>query len=219
MGASAALGAARAALAQRMISARIDRKAFGAVEVLRDVAFEVSPGETLALFGPSGIGKSTILRIVAGIDTGFEGAVTRPERMAIVFQEPTLLPWRSALQNLTLIHPEITQAQAEAALDRVGLSGKGGLFPRQLSLGQQRRLSLARAFVGQPELLILDEPFVSLDAETAEAMITLTEALIADACPATLFVTHDAREAERLATRTARLSGQPATLDQGGYAG
>lgn len=195
-----------------MIRARIDRKAFGDSEVLRDVAFEVAKGETLALLGPSGIGKSTILRIVAGIDGAFDGEVIRPESMAIVFQEPTLLPWRSALQNLTLIHPGITKSRAEAALERVGLSGKCGLFPGQLSLGQQRRLSLARAFVGQPELLILDEPFVSLDRETADAMMSLTETLIADAQPATLFVTHDANEAERLSTRTARLSGQPATL-------
>lgn len=190
-----------------MIRVRIDRKAYGATEVLRDVAFEVAPGETLALLGPSGIGKSTVLRIVAGIDPAFDGEVQRPDRIAIVFQEPTLLPWRSVLRNLTLVHPGIGQEAAMAALGRVGLAGKEALFPGQLSLGQKRRLSLARAFVGRPELLILDEPFVSLDAETAETMMALTEGLIADARPATLFVTHDGAEAQRLADRVLRLGG------------
>jgi sulfonate transport system ATP-binding protein len=182
----------------------IRRKAFGANEVLRDVAFEVRPGETLAVVGPSGVGKSTLLRIVAGLDADYAGEVRRPERTAMVFQEPTLLPWRSAAQNLTLT-TGVDAARAEAALGEVGLAGRGGLFPRQLSLGQQRRLALARAFARRPELLLLDEPYVSLDADLVEEMLALTERLIAATRPATLFVTHAAAEAERLATQVLRL--------------
>ncbi|EPX76105.1 Alkanesulfonates ABC transporter ATP-binding protein / Sulfonate ABC transporter [Salipiger mucosus DSM 16094] len=195
-----------------MIRVDILSKRYGRVPVLGPVHFRIAPGETVALLGPSGIGKSTILRILAGIDTDFEGCVSRPEHMAIVFQEPTLLPWRSALRNLTLANAGLSEAAAREALARVGLKGRGEAFPGQLSLGQQRRLALARAFAGRPELLIMDEPFVSLDAKTAETMIALTETLIAETRPATLFVTHARAEAERLADRILELRGEPATL-------
>jgi NitT/TauT family transport system ATP-binding protein len=182
----------------------IRRKAFGTHVVLRDLAFEVDAGETLAVVGPSGIGKSTLLRVIAGVDKSFEGTVTRPDRVAIVFQEPTLLPWRTALNNLTLA-VGVNDATAEAALAAVGLRGIGPLYPRQLSLGQQRRLALARAFAARPELLLLDEPFVSLDGPLVAEMLDLTERLIAQLRPATVFVTHSVAEAERLATQTLRI--------------
>ncbi|MAB06034.1 MAG: ABC transporter ATP-binding protein [Rhodobacteraceae bacterium] len=194
------------------IRVAIHSKRFGPTEVLRDVHFSVTRGETVALLGPSGIGKSTVLRIVAGLDPDFDGEVQRPRRIAMVFQEPTLLPWRTALQNLTLVHPDLTERAARAALARVGLKDREDAFPRSLSLGQQRRLALARAFAGKPEMLIMDEPFVSLDPELAEAMLALTETLIAEACPATIFVTHARAEADRLASRVLELRGTPATL-------
>ena len=195
-----------------MIVADIRAKAFGGAPVLRDVRFRVETGEVLAILGPSGIGKSTLLRIVAGIDGDFDGAVVRPERLAMVFQEPTLLPWRTAAENLTLVHDGLGRDGALAALARVGIRDKADLFPRQLSLGQQRRVALARAFAGDPEGLILDEPFASLDPVTADEMLALTERLIAESRPATLFVTHSEAEASRLATRILRLAGRPATI-------
>ncbi len=198
-----------------MIRVRIDAKHFGDVQVLARVHFDIAPGESVALVGESGIGKSTVLRIIAGTDVSFEGSVERPERMAVVFQEPTLLPWRSVLQNLTLVHPDLGAEGARAALDRVGLRGKEALFPGQLSLGQQRRLALARAFARPPDLLIMDEPFTSLDHATAERMLALTESLLAATRPATLFVTHDRAEAERLSDRILRLAGTPAELTDG----
>ena len=184
-----------------MIQIDIRKKRFEPHAVLGPVAFDIAAGETVALTGPSGIGKTTLLRLVAGIDPDFEGQIVRPDRLAIVFQEPTLLPWRSAFDNLALIHGDLSQADIDAALSDVGLDGKGDLFPGQLSLGQQRRLSLARAFAGQPEFLIMDEPFVSLDSETAETMLALTEDLITRHRPATLFVTHSKPEARRLSDR------------------
>mgnify|MGYP003666999979 CR=1 FL=1 len=222
MGIPATLGASGPALAAGMsavLSVDIHAKSYGDVAVLGPVAFEIERGETLALLGPSGIGKSTLLRIVAGIDSAYRGEVQRPGRMSMVFQSPTLLPWRSVAQNITLVVPGLGAHELRAALARVGLAGREDAFPGQLSLGQQRRLALARAFAGRPDLLIMDEPFVSLDGETAEAMIALTEELIAEVRPATLFVTHAEAEAARLASRVLRLEGRPAVLCQAGQAG
>lgn len=192
-----------------MIRVDITSKRFGETPVLGPIRFQIDPGETLALVGPSGIGKSTLLRILAGIDPDFDGTIERPGTLAFVFQEPTLLPWRSVLQNILLPHPQLTEQQAKDMLARSGLEDKEALFPKQLSLGQQRRLSLARAFAEAPDLLIMDEPFVSLDEETADRMLELTEKLISDHRPATLFVTHDMREADRLASRILRLQHTP----------
>jgi NitT/TauT family transport system ATP-binding protein len=195
-----------------VIKIDVRRKAFGEEEVLRNIRFEMEVGETVAILGPSGIGKSTLLRLIAGIDPAFEGEITRPEKIAMVFQEPVLLPWRSAVENLTLVHPDLGMQAALWALDRTGLVDKAQLFPGQLSLGQQRRLALARAFAGRPELLVMDEPYVSLDPTTAGEMLALTEALIADTGPAVILVTHSEAEAHRLARRRLRLAGKPATI-------
>ena len=189
----------------------IGRKAFGTSEVLGSVVFELALGARVALVGPSGVGKSTLLRIVTGLDPAFEGTVERPERIGMVFQSPTLLPWRSALANIT-VATRCTSGVARERLAEVGLDTKADLFPDQLSLGQQRRLALARAFAAAPELLVMDEPFVSLDDALADEMISLTDALITRHGAALLLVTHSAREAERLADRTLRLSGTPASL-------
>ena len=199
------MGASRDALAHGMIRVDVTSKWFGQVQVLGRIAFEFAAGETVALVGPSGIGKSTLLRLISGVDEGYEGQIERPDNMAFVFQEPTLLPWRSAEDNLRLIHPGLSHKTAGMALESVGLAGKSAFVPGQLSLGQQRRLSLARAFAGAPELLIMDEPFASLDTETAETMLSLTEKLISEHKPATLLVTHDMAEASRLATRILKL--------------
>ncbi len=185
----------------------IRSKRFGAATVLRDLTFQVARGEVLAVLGPSGVGKSTLLRLIAGLDTKFDGQIRREGRLAMVFQEPVLMPWRSVLDNLRLT-TGVETAQAEVALARIGLAGKGALFPGQLSLGQQRRLSLARAYAAKPDILLLDEPFVSLDEALVADMLTLTESVLAEQRPATVFVTHARAEAVRLATRQIALSVQ-----------
>ncbi len=197
-----------------MIEIKINRKAFGGQQVLANIHFSLEKGETVALQGPSGIGKTTLLRILAGLDRDFDGSIGRPDKIAMVFQEPTLLPWRSALDNLTLV----TGASKDTCLqvlDEVGLNGKQENFPNQLSLGQQRRLALARAFTAQPELLIMDEPFASLDRKRVEDILPLCRDMIQARAVTTLFVTHSEYEAEILAGRIIKLDGQPASIVAG----
>lgn len=192
----------------------IQGKRFAGKPVLGAIRLSLGPGERLAILGPSGIGKTTFLRIVAGLDTDFDGAVTGGDRAAMVFQEPTLLPWRTALDNITLL-TGATPDLARGLMADVGLAGSEALYPRQLSLGQQRRLSLARAFALRPETLLMDEPFVSLDAETAGRMLALTQRLLDRAGAAMIFVTHEPAEAAALKARVLVLEGSPATLRAG----
>ena len=186
-------------------------KSFGPRAILGPLTLSIGTGERVALLGPSGIGKSTLLRIVAGLDRQFSGRREVPERLAAVFQEPTLLPWRTALANLT-IPTGADAATARRLLAEVGLEGRDRAFPRQLSLGQQRRLALARAFAARPGLLLMDEPFASLDAATQARMLDLTARLLDASGAALLLVTHDPAEAARLDARPLTLAGQPATL-------
>lgn len=186
---------------------------FASAPVLGALELSVEANETLAVTGPSGIGKSTLLRIIAGLESRFAGHRRAPSRIAMVFQEPTLLPWRSAAQNLCLTCG-IGPGEACDWLQRVGLAGLSDRFPAQLSLGQQRRLSLVRAFAAKPDLLLMDEPFVSLDEALRQDMIALFASLRSARPLATILVTHDASEITRLSTRVIRLSGNPARITE-----
>ncbi|MCF3974279.1 ATP-binding cassette domain-containing protein [Paracoccus salsus] len=186
-------------------------KSLGGRAVLGTVALQVGRGQRVAVLGPSGIGKSTLLRIVAGLDPDFEGCLSGDDRLAVVFQEPTLLPWRTALENITI--PTGCDVQTGRDLmARLGLDGQETRFPRQMSLGQQRRLALARAFAARPDILLMDEPFASLDPETATRMIGLTAELLDRSGAGLILVTHDEAEPDRLGARPLRLTGSPATL-------
>jgi ABC-type nitrate/sulfonate/bicarbonate transport system ATPase subunit len=173
----------------------------------------VPPNGFMALFGPSGCGKSTLLNLVAGLDPDFTGEVALPEptRIGYVFQEPRLPPWLTVEDNLKLVLADDPQSEAkiDSWLAEMGLADVRAVFPTRLSLGMARRVALARAFIIQPTLLLMDEPFVSLDEPTADRLRRLLLDTLR-AHPATvLFVTHNLREAITLADRIALLAPAP----------
>ncbi len=183
------------------------------VDILVNLAFRIDAGQVAALIGPSGCGKSTLMRIVAGLDTAFEGGVQRPAGpVGMVFQEPRLLPWRSVEDNVRLAAPKIGEGELEALLKPLGLLGHRAHFPGELSLGLARRVAIARAFAVKPALLLLDEPFVSLDPPLARALQREFASLVAERSVTTVLVTHDVGEAIRLADRIFVLSPRPARV-------
>jgi ABC-type nitrate/sulfonate/bicarbonate transport system ATPase subunit len=194
-----------------MMNVRIATKRFGESHVLGEICFDIERGTAVALLGPSGIGKTTLLRIVAGLDRDFEGTIAMPERIGVVFQEPRLLPWYTALRNVELA-ADIGAERARTFLDLAGMKDVAGLYPRQLSLGMARRVSLARALSVEPELLILDEPFASLDETSAKAMRELVASTAETSRLTVLLVSHDPEEAVAIADRVLILAGRPATI-------
>jgi NitT/TauT family transport system ATP-binding protein len=185
------------------------------LEAVRGLSLRFPAGTTTALLGPSGCGKSTALRILMGLDTDFEGEVRhRPHRLGVVFQEPRLLPWRTLEENLLVAARAagVPSPPVEALLGRVGLEGWGGRRPGELSLGMARRAALARALAVEPELLVLDEPFASLDAATAARLRELVASVLAERGATAVLVTHALEDAAALADRVAVLTPRPATL-------
>ena len=195
----------------------VKRKIFPAIGdreaqlVLRDVSFTVAPKEFLVLTGPSGCGKSTLLNIIAGLDKDFEGSIdlgSGRDGMTFIFQAPRLLPWRTVYENIALALPENDPrlAKIPEMLARVGLTEAANAYPERISLGMQRRASLARGFILEPQILLMDEPFVSLDDPTAQSLRQLLLELISRQPTTVIFVTHDRAEAIQLGTRILRLA-------------
>lgn len=181
-------------------------------------SLSVAPGEIVALVGPSGCGKSTAMRLLAGLEAPSRGEVVRaPGRgeTAVVFQAPTLAPWLSARANAALplelagIKGETAARRADAALARVGLAGSETARPAQLSGGMAMRVSLARALVTEPRLLLLDEPFAALDEITRRALADDVLGLWSTLRPAIVFVTHNVEEAVYMASRVVVMTPGP----------
>ncbi|WP_030927165.1 ABC transporter ATP-binding protein [Streptomyces sp. NRRL S-646] len=175
--------------------------------VLDHLDLTIAEEELVILLGPSGCGKSTLLRLLAGLDRPDGGRVEVPARRAIVFQADRLLPWQRVLRNVTLgLHGPDAEQRARAVLAEVGLAGREKAWPKELSGGEAQRVSLARALVSEPELVLLDEPFAALDAITRLRMHDLVRALRTKHQAAMLLVTHDVDEAIALADRIVVMS-------------
>lgn len=194
------------------------------VRALEGVTLEVAPGEIVAIVGGSGCGKSTLLRAISGLDRPTRGIVhlddeviTQPhEKIGIIFQEPRLLPWLTVAENVGFGIAHLPAAERRErvarALDRVGLSDKAGVWPRELSGGQAQRVAIARALVPRPQVLLLDEPFSALDAFTRADLQDHLLDLWADSRPTLILVTHDVEEAIVLADRIIVMRPRPGRL-------
>ena len=198
------------------------------LEVLRDVSFELPAGRIVAIVGPSGAGKSTLLNLAAGLirpDQGevrVLGADSRGAvdwgRVGYMFQDDRLLPWRNGLANVTLalevgaMPARERRLRAQGVLDLVGLGEFADAFPHQLSGGMRSRVALARSLVGEPDLLLMDEPFSRLDAQTRASMHRELLRIHALRRLSILFVTHDVEEAVVLADRIVLLTARPGRL-------
>ncbi len=192
---------------------------------LENLHFSAGAGEMVAIVGPSGAGKSTLLKVIAGLDRAVDGEVEIDghgigvnggpvSRIGMMFQESRLMPWLSVLENVRLVlgRDPASTSQARRLLHEVGLEEVEEAFPRQLSGGMQRRVALARAFAVRPDLLLLDEPLISLDAPTASRLRGCLFDLWKETRPTVLYVTHELREALAVADRVLFLSKGPARV-------
>ncbi len=198
----------------------------GTVTALQDVNLEVMAGEFVSIVGASGSGKSTLLRIIDGLITPTTGSiringapVTGPGRdRAFVFQQDNLLPWRTVLNNvgygldLAGVHKTEVKTRSQALIDLTGLRGFESYYPHQVSGGMRQRANVARALAMDPEVLLLDEPFAALDAQTREIMQAELLRIWSDQKKTVLFVTHQIDEAVYLSDRVVVLSARPGTI-------
>lgn len=179
---------------------------------IRDLSLDLEPESMTVLMGPSGCGKTTLLRIVAGLDEEFSGEIGMPAdaRLGFMFQEPRLLPWRTVRQNIELVSaPDFSEDDLQRLAKAVGVDDMLQRFPQELSLGLARRAALARAFSTEPDLLLLDEPFVSLDEKTADRLRRLLLDVWSARPTTAVMVTHNAREAILLADQLVLLAPRP----------
>ena len=194
-------------------------------KALSDVTLTIRPSEIVALIGGSGCGKTTALRLIAGLDRPSAGAVrfggdtvTDPHpAIGIVFQEPRLLPWYNVAENVgfgIMDRPAGERREiVEHALERVGLADHARRWPKELSGGQQQRVSIARSFVTRPKVLLLDEPFSALDAFTRASLHEHLFLLWQESRPTVVLVTHDVSEAVTLADRVVVMRPKPGRVD------
>lgn len=201
------------------IAIRDKHFASDATPLFADLRLSIAPQSVTVLVGPSGVGKSSLLRMIAGIDTDFDGEVRVGGVAArdapppgFVLQDARLLPWLTAIDNIRAVAPGIAESRALALLDRVGLHGAAAAYPHELSGGMQRRVALARAFSVNADLLLLDEPFVSLDRLLVDELQALFVELVETERPTVVLVTHLVEDAVRLADRAVALRGRPAQI-------
>jgi ABC-type nitrate/sulfonate/bicarbonate transport system ATPase subunit len=213
----------------KRLNIHVSEKRFDDVVVLADIDVTITEGEFVAIVGPSGVGKTTLLSMISGLDADYTGTIRydgvplaepgqSPPGMGMVFQEPRLMPWLTVGDNVRLAEAERLArdrsyvSRADKLLDEVGLRSCANAWPGHLSGGMQRRTALARAFVAEPWLLLMDEPFVSLDSPAADQLRELLRRLCARVRPLVVFVTHNLNEALVLADRILFLGDMPARV-------
>ena len=206
------------------IDINIHSKAYPAIDqvgvhlAIKNLQLSIKSGEFVCLVGPSGSGKTTLLNIIAKLDKDYEGEITvgrynAQSKIGCIFQNPRLLPWRTVRENIELVlDTSQSLAIVDELLEVMQLTDSQQVYPERLSLGMSRRVSIIRAFAIEPDVLLMDEPFVSLDAPTARQVRELLLKLWHDRPHTVLFVTHDLREAITLADRLIFLSARPMSV-------
>jgi len=190
---------------------------FGAVEVLREISVQIEDGEFVALVGPSGCGKTTLLNILSGDDSASSGSVDRQSRVRMVYQQDGLFPWQTVSENIALglrhiIDPAELRRQITQLVRLIQLEGFEDHYPHQLSGGMRQRVELARALAGESDILLLDEPFSSLDYLTRLRLRHELARLLHERPRTVVLVTHDIEEAAQLADRVIVLTERPAHI-------
>ncbi len=210
-----------------VLDIKINRKSYFSVPsnsqltVLTDIRFQVEEGQFVSLVGPSGCGKTTLLNLIGGLDSNLEGSIlvdgVAPKdgpMMGHMFQSARLMPWLTVRENIRLVEKDgaTDGAHVKRLLAEMGLENFSETYPKHLSGGMRRRVALARAFFNEPKLLLLDEPFLSLDTPVANHLRRMLLELCARRSATVLFVTHDLREALYLGDRVLFMSGAPGTI-------
>lgn len=192
-----------------MLSIDIRSKKYSGKNILQNIQFTLNEGTFLSIIGPSGCGKTTLLRLISSLDKHFEGSIDiETDSIGMMFQEPRLLPWLTVRENIAIVKKIAGPEVIEKLLRMVGLEHTLDMYPKNLSGGMARRVSLVRAFINRPKLILLDEPFVSLDKPTALTLQHDLMLLCKSFNPAVILVTHDLDEAIALSQKILFLGGE-----------
>jgi len=200
-----------------MLKIQIDEKSYLDELILKNINISFEKNEIVSIIGPSGCGKTTLLNLISFLDKKFYGKIEfekkkEIENLGFMFQDSRLLPWLSVKENISLVQKEKDEKQIEEMLCKVGLEKYINSKTKELSGGMQRRVALIRAFINKPKVLLLDEPFISLDAPTAKNLRTLFLDFYKHHPTNALFITHDLLEALSVSDRIVFLSSKPTQI-------
>ncbi len=200
-----------------MFEINIEHKFFDEKKILANINIKLKKAEFISIIGPSGCGKTTLLRIIANLEKNFEGKIEYEDSQDInnlgyIFQDTRLIPWLSVKENILLVCKNKDESEIERFLCEVGLKNYINSYIKELSGGMKRRVSIVRAFINKPKLLLLDEAFISLDYPRAQDLRKLIYKLYKEYLPIVVLVTHDLHEALCLSSRIIFLSSSPSTI-------
>ena len=196
-----------------MLNINIERKNYLNDEIIKDLKLEINDSEFVSIIGPSGCGKTTLLNIISNLDKNYDGSISFDNQkeldIGFMFQDSRIIPWLSVFDNIMLVSKDKNKSEIISLLSDIGLKDYIYAFPKELSGGMKRRVSLVRAFINKPKLLLLDEPFISLDYPTAQTLRGDFIRFYKKYLPTVIFVTHDIKEALSLSNRIIFLDSKP----------